>query len=75
MDATAAAVRIWSVKEAVSKALDLPLEKAWRQIEVCAVNQNESQLTIQGRSAPPARHAEVSGHLFTLFLLSSPADR
>lgn len=75
MGAAQTAVRIWSVKEAVSKALDLPLAEAWQQVEVTAVGRGESRLEVQGRPAPPAGHAEVSGHLFTLFSPSSPAGR
>lgn len=67
MGAASAAVRIWSAKEAVSKAMDVPLAEAWHRVQVTAVDLNESRLEIEGRSAPPALHAEVSGHLFTLF--------
>lgn len=75
LGAVPSAVRIWSVKEAVSKALDVPLAEAWHQVEVTVVDRNESRLEVQGRPAPPVRHAEVSGHLFTLFSLSSPPGR
>lgn len=61
----AAALRIWSLKEAVAKALDLPLAEAWRRVETTAVGAAESRLTIDGRELS-AVHDEVGGHVFTV---------
>ncbi len=61
----AAALRIWSLKEAVAKALDLPLAEAWRRVETTAVGAAESRLSIEGRELT-AVHDEVGDHVVTV---------
>jgi phosphopantetheinyl transferase len=63
----AAAVRIWSVKEAVTKALDVTLAAAWERVEVTAVGEDESRLRLDGREELRAVHDRVGAHVFTLF--------
>jgi phosphopantetheinyl transferase len=60
------AVRIWSVKEAAAKALDIPLADAWRRVEVCTVDFFESLFLVDGQDAWPAVHEMVEEHVFTL---------
>jgi phosphopantetheinyl transferase len=60
------AVRIWSVKEAVAKALDITLADAWRRVEVCAVGSFESRFCLDGQDAWTAVHEMVEEHVFTL---------
>jgi phosphopantetheinyl transferase len=60
------AVRIWSVKEAVAKALDMALADAWRRVEMCAVDSFESRFCVDGQDAWTAVHEMVGEHVFTL---------
>ena len=67
LDATETAVRIWSIKEAVAKALDITLAAAWHRVQVCAVGSFESRFEIDGRGPHTAVHDSVESHVFTLF--------
>jgi phosphopantetheinyl transferase len=62
----AAAVRIWSVKEAVTKALDITLAAAWERVEATAVGEDESRLRVDGREEVCAVHDRVGEHVFTV---------
>jgi phosphopantetheinyl transferase len=64
----AAAVRIWSVKEAVAKAQKIPLAEAWQRTEITAVEAGLSRLLIDGRRTCEAVHAGVDDTIFTLFI-------
>jgi phosphopantetheinyl transferase len=73
------AVRIWSIKEAVAKALDITLAEAWRRVQVDAVDSFESHFYVDGYIAWTAVHDTMGEHVFTLvrqpepeFLKSSP---
>jgi phosphopantetheinyl transferase len=60
-----ASIRVWSIKEGVSKATDMPLEKAWKQVSVDDVGRAKSRLNVEGiRYA--AYHDTADGHIFTL---------
>jgi phosphopantetheinyl transferase len=60
-----ASVRVWSIKEAVTKALGINLPKAWRNTRVNDIGNEKSAILIDG--APhEAFHATVDGHIFTL---------
>jgi len=61
-----AAVRIWSIKEAVAKALDISLAAAWNRVEVCTVDSFESLFTVDGQDAWSAVHEMVEEHVFTI---------
>jgi phosphopantetheinyl transferase len=61
-----AAIRIWSIKEAVAKALDVPLADAWRRVRVIAVGQEQSSFLIDEKGSHSGIHASVGTHLFTL---------
>ncbi len=64
-----ASARVWSVKEAVSKALGMNLAKAWEKTAVAGIETDRSALTIDGKTEV-AIHSVVDDHLFTLVLLS-----
>jgi phosphopantetheinyl transferase len=61
-----AAVRIWSIKEAVAKALDISLAVAWQRVQVCAVDALESRFCIDGKDSQSAVHDKVGPHVFTI---------
>ncbi len=63
-----AAVRIWSAKEAVAKAIKVPLAEAWHRTEITAVKAGVSRLRIDGRQAGEAVHAVAGDTIFTLFV-------
>lgn len=62
------AVRIWSAKEAVAKAKQIPLAEAWHRTEITAVAAGVSRLTIDGRQPCEVVHAAVDDTIFTLFV-------
>ena len=62
---TAAALRVWSIKECVSKAIDRPLADCWQCAAVKSIGGNESSLTVDG-TAWLAVHDEINGRLFTV---------
>jgi phosphopantetheinyl transferase (holo-ACP synthase) len=65
LGALEASVRVWSIKEGVSKAMDIPLAESWRQISVDDVGWNTSHLTVGG-ARYAAFHDTVDDHIFTL---------
>ncbi|MFH1137726.1 MAG: polyketide synthase dehydratase domain-containing protein [Pseudomonadota bacterium] len=64
----AAATRLWTIKEAASKALGMELTHAWSRTEARVVGRAESRLLIEGHETP-VWHAEVDGHVFSLLTL------
>ena len=60
-----ASIRIWTIKEAVSKALDLNLADSWKRVLVTDIGLNRSSIVIddEGRTA---FHDTVDNHLFTV---------
>ena len=60
------AVRIWSIKEAVTKALDISLTDAWNRVQVRSVGSSESRFQIDDQDPFTAVHAVVGQHVFTL---------
>jgi phosphopantetheinyl transferase len=65
---TEASTRIWSIKEAVAKALGSGLPESWRRVVVSHIGADSSSYMLDA-AAREARHAVVDGHLFTLCLL------
>jgi len=59
-------IRIWSIKEAVTKALDITLTDAWHRVQVRSVGSAESRFQIDDQESFTAVHAAVGQHVFTL---------
>ncbi|BBO88857.1 polyketide synthase dehydratase domain-containing protein [Desulfosarcina ovata] len=66
MDAGPAALRVWSIKEAASKAFGMVLNEAWERIAVVSIGEAASCFKKDGGPAMTARHLSVAGHLLTL---------
>ena len=73
MGALQASIRIWSIKECVTKITDRPLAEAWHNVSVHAVGDTESRLTAYGIRYV-AYHDTVEDHIFTLVKEASPTD-
>jgi phosphopantetheinyl transferase len=66
LDKIEAATRIWSIKEAAAKALDIPLADSWNRIRVTVVGPYESTYQIDDGPPVMAIHDVVGEHVFTL---------
>ena len=62
---TEASIRVWSIKEAVSKAFGIELTDAWEKVEVKDVGLNRSRLLLEGRDMTTF-HDVVDDHVFTM---------
>ncbi len=60
-----AALRVWSTKEAMAKAFDIPLAEAWDRVTVTTIGKSKSELCYD-RKIYEAVHHQVGNHLFTL---------
>jgi phosphopantetheinyl transferase len=60
-----AALRIWSIKEAVAKCTGMDLADAWRRVRVTGMEAEFSRLLVD-RKKMTAQHGIVENHLFTL---------
>ncbi|MEW6672167.1 MAG: polyketide synthase dehydratase domain-containing protein [Thermodesulfobacteriota bacterium] len=69
LGAAAAAIRIWSVKEAAAKALNLNLAETWQRVTVTQVGCDDSRFQIDSTGPFTACHNTVDGHVFTLIRL------
>ncbi len=63
-----ASLRVWSIKEAVTKALDLELSRSWEKVNVVKIGENSSVFLINNLEIT-ANHSNVDDHLFTLVLI------
>ena len=61
-----AAVRIWSIKEAVAKALDISLADSWNRVQIRAVGHSESSFQIDDSDPCTGFHDTVGQHVITL---------
>jgi len=61
----AASVRIWTIKEAVSKALDLDLADSWKRVLVKEIGVTESRMDVDNEDYS-AFHDTIDNHLFTM---------
>ena len=68
LDPAEAALLVWTAKEAVAKARDIPLVAAWRSAEVRTIGAARSELVVAG-TVVVAHHARLEGHIFTLLSL------
>ena len=67
MDQKAAATRVWTIKEAAAKALDLTLPEAWQKVEVTTIGINFSLAAMDGQ-ALKVRHMEIDDHVLSIML-------
>jgi phosphopantetheinyl transferase len=65
LDKKEASLRIWSIKEAVTKALDLDLSSSWKDVQVINIKRNISKFLINNVEIN-AYHDTIDDHLFTL---------
>jgi len=61
-----AAVRIWSIKEAVAKALDITIADSWNRVRIIDIGRYESRVQIDNRDIYSVFHDTVDNHLFTI---------
>ena len=64
-----AAVRIWTIKEAVTKALDIPLPDAWHRVTVERIGPHESRFRIDDECPQFAFHESIEKHIVTIVIL------
>lgn len=64
------ALRVWSIKEGVTKTVNMPIGETWKRVEVFNVGEHESRLMVDGRPFV-AYHDTVDDHLFTLVKAAS----
>ena len=66
LDEMGAALRIWSIKEAVSKALNTSLADSWNRVRVKDIGSHESSIAIDNKGDYPVFHHTIDHHLFTI---------
>lgn len=69
LGAIGAATRIWTIKEAAAKALDMSLAKTFSRVQVVALGKEECEVLI-GEKHRKAICAQVDDHLFTVLSIS-----
>lgn len=60
-----ASLRVWSIKEGVAKAVNMPIGETWKRVNVFDIGLHESRLTVDGESFT-AFHDTLDDHVFTL---------
>ncbi|OHD72208.1 MAG: hypothetical protein A2W19_14985 [Spirochaetes bacterium RBG_16_49_21] len=65
-----ASARVWSIKEAVSKAAGMNLADAWQRTRVKEIGREKSVILIDDETHE-AIHAVVDGHIFTVIVMKS----
>ncbi len=65
LDQIEASLRVWTIKEAVSKAFDMGLADAWERVLVLEIGENKSSIEID-KKVYTAFHDTVDNHLFTV---------
>jgi len=60
-----ASIRVWSIKEAVSKAFGISLADAWEKVVVKDIGRNRSSILMEDRDYT-AFHDVVDDHVFTM---------
>jgi phosphopantetheinyl transferase len=63
-----ASIRVWSAKEALSKATGLHLVETWRKSAVKEIGMDSSMITIDGKKYK-ALHGIVEGHMVTIIVM------
>lgn len=71
------ALRIWSAKEAVAKALDISLADSWQRVQILEIGRNESLAQIDLKENFFVFHDEVDNHVFSVacFPKKSPQEQ
>jgi phosphopantetheinyl transferase len=62
----AAAARVWTIKEAAAKLLNIHLADAWARVRVLEMGLAQSRVAIEDSPAVVARHGTLEGHLITV---------
>ncbi|MFH0976917.1 MAG: 4'-phosphopantetheinyl transferase superfamily protein [Spirochaetota bacterium] len=65
LEKKAACLRIWSIKEAVTKALDIDLTGSWKSVQVMDIGENITKFLINNIENN-AYHCTIDNHIFTL---------
>ncbi|HAJ26214.1 MAG TPA: hypothetical protein DCG53_03045 [Syntrophus sp. (in: bacteria)] len=60
-----ASIRIWSIKEGITKATGRPLAEAWKKVKIERIGRYVSLLTVEGVRYK-AFHDTVDNHIFTV---------
>ena len=63
------AVRIWSIKEAAAKALDISLADSWQRVQVVDTGRNESRVQMDQKEPISVFHDVVEKHVFSYVCL------
>jgi phosphopantetheinyl transferase len=63
-----ASARVWSIKEAMSKAMGIPLAEAWQRVRVTDIREEQSAAFVDDKNEM-AVHAVADGHLVTIVKL------
>jgi phosphopantetheinyl transferase len=63
-----ASSRVWSIKEAAAKALDITLTESWKKVKVVSLGEEKSDILINDQQVI-AYHAKVDDHIITLLKL------
>ncbi|MCK4728226.1 MAG: 4'-phosphopantetheinyl transferase superfamily protein, partial [Desulfobacterales bacterium] len=58
--------RVWSIKEAVCKALSTDLVDSWKRVRVTEIGRDESHARIDNKDGYVVFHGTVDQHLFTI---------
>ncbi|MCP4682473.1 MAG: 4'-phosphopantetheinyl transferase superfamily protein [Desulfobacterales bacterium] len=61
-----ASLRVWSIKEAVSKASNIGLTDSWKKVMVKDIGKHESSIDIENKEGYTVFHDTIDQHLFTL---------
>lgn len=59
-------LRVWSIKEAVCKALSTDLADSWKRVRVTDIGRDESHARIDNKDGYVVFHGAVDQHLFTI---------
>jgi phosphopantetheinyl transferase len=66
LGAIGAALRVWTIKEAVAKMLNIHLADSWARTRVVAIGSEQSQIRIGDGPEAEAVHQQLEDHLVTL---------
>ncbi len=67
LGSNAAALRVWSIKEAAAKTFSMDLADAWQKVRVTVIGRDSSRLQMAGMDLE-ACHAQVDEHLVSMVI-------